>query len=126
MKLYKLLFIFLIGMISFTVLGSTTHREQKLKSVFKIEKSIEVNAVNVESNASFKGFISESRQNYINSIVIRTNDNPTINYNYKALLDVGWHFNKGYNYISHYKEKLTSKYKYEAISSKSFRIRYLC
>lgn len=116
----------LIGMVSLTVLGSTTHLEQKQKPVFKVEQSIYVNAINVESNANFKGFSSESRQNSINCIVALKNDNLTLNQSYTALLDVGWHFNKGFNYIRHYKEKLNPSYRFVGIQVNKNRVRNVC
>ena len=120
MKFIKSLFILLIGMISLTVLGSTTHQEQKQKPVFKAEQSLEVNAVNVDVVFGAVEFRQEAQSN----ITLLNKEKPRLNY--EAVLDVGWEFQKGYSYISHYKEKLNSTYQFTANSPDKYRVRADC
>lgn len=120
MKFMKSLFILLIGMISLTVLGSTTHQEQKKKPVFAVEQSFQVNAVNVDNTF----LVAEIRQDSQSNITLFNKEKPKLNY--EAILDVGWEFPKGYSYISHYKEKLNSAYKYCADPDNKKRTRSDC
>jgi hypothetical protein len=96
MRFIQSLLMLVIGMISFTVLGTTTHQEQKQKPVFKMEQSLQLNTVNVEllsvvSEATiFKGF------NY-NESFLKQAKRPTLN---EAIGDVGWKSHKE-NYNKH-------------------------
>lgn len=81
MRFLRSFFILLIGMISFTVLGTTTHLEQKQKPIVKMEYSVPVTVVNVVIANEF-GLLNQS------------ND------------DVGWKTNDYLVAIIHYKEKL--------------------
>jgi hypothetical protein len=95
-------------MISFTVLGTTTHPEQKQKTIVTMEYAIPATVVNVASLkavsydiASFRKTISETKLFYFNHEPLLIN----------PLDDVGWFSEKLSINKIHYKEKLNKDYK---------------
>lgn len=108
MRLIKSFLILLIGMISFTVLGTTTYPEQKQKTIVNTEFVIPGTVVNVASLkavsydiAGFRKTISETKLFYFNHEPLLIN----------PLDDVGWISEKISINKSHYKEKLNKDYK---------------
>ena len=96
---------FAIGMMSFTVLGTTTHQEQKLKPAIEMDYDvIQTEAVNVEITEMPNVFV---QMHFIaNQTYVKTETGKATT---SVADDVGWHSGK-VKYENHpFKEKLNSQ-----------------
>jgi len=108
MRLIKSFLILLIGMISFTVLGTTTHLEQKKKTIVYTEFTFPVTVVNVASDKAVFYDIASNRTAVPKTKLCNYNKEPILS---NALDDVGWTY-KSIQFIkTPYKEKLNKDYK---------------
>ena len=108
MRLIKSFLILLIGMISFTVLGTTTHPEQKKKTIVHTEFTFPVTVVNVASEKAVSYDIASNRTTVPKTKLCNYNNEPVLS---NPLDDVGWIY-KNIQFIkTPYKEKLNKDYK---------------
>ncbi len=108
MKNIRSVFILLIGMISLTAFASTSKLDQKQKTEFKIEPSVQIEAVNVAND--FQVVFVLTRTTFLNNSEVKgfaiSNVNPFL----AELTDVGWKRKKqSYQSIS-YQDKLLENY----------------
>lgn len=107
MRLIKSFFILLIGMISFTVLGTTTHPEQKEKTIVHTEFTIPVTVVNVASEKAVSYDIASNRKTFTEIKSCNFNKEPLLS---DPLDDVGWFREKIQLITTAYEEKLNKEY----------------
>ena len=107
MRLIKSFLILLIGMISFTVLGTTTHPEQKEKTIVHTEFTIPVTVVNVASLKAVSYDIASNRKTVPDAKLNEFNKEPLL---INPLDDVGWINTKIQLITTVYKEKLNKEH----------------
>jgi hypothetical protein len=106
MKNIRSVFILLIGMISLTAFASTSKLDQKQKTEFKVEPSVQIEAVNVAND--FQVVFVLTRTTFLNNSEVK---GFTIFINPVAILnDVGWKIEKQTYQLTSYHDKLLENY----------------
>lgn len=106
MKNTRSVFILLIGMISLTAFATTSKLDQKQKTEFKIEPSVQIDAVNVVNDFQV-AFVLTSAP-FLNNSEVKV---FTISINPVAILkDVGWQREKQTYQSIQYHDKLLENY----------------
>lgn len=106
MKNIRSVFILLIGMISLTAFATTSKLDQKQKTEFKSEHSVQIEAVNVANDFQV---ISVSTVAFLNNSEVKVftiSINPVIN----SITDVGWQTEKQTYQLTSYYDKLLENY----------------
>jgi hypothetical protein len=107
MKLKTTLSIILIGMISLTAFATTSKLEQKQKTEFKIEPSVQIEAVNVAND--FQVAFVSTGVTFLESTLVLV-DQRNVEPFLAIITDVGWQSKKqSYQSIS-YQDKLLENY----------------
>lgn len=94
-------------MISFTVLGTTTHPEQKEKTIVHTEFTLPVTVVNVASEKAVSYDIASNRKTVPDAKLNEFNKKPLL---INPLDDVGWIHTKIQLITTAYKEKLNKEH----------------
>lgn len=125
MKFSKLLFTFFVCLTSFAMLGSTTsHMEQKQKTVFTKELQVSINSVIVVPNDLIlvaDDFKSQFTTNEFKVSLSRVGNVFKPNH-LAVVMDVGWQFYKPICYLkTPYKENLRNQFNYPDLPDKTSR-----
>jgi hypothetical protein len=106
MKNIRSVFILLIGMISLTAFASTSKLDQKQKTEFKVEPSVQIEAVKVVND--FQVVFVLTRASFLNNSEVK---GFAIFINPIAILnDVGWKSEKQTYQLTSYHDKLLENY----------------
>jgi hypothetical protein len=108
MKLKSLLSIMLIGMISLTAFATTSKLEQKQKTEFDFEPSVQIEAVNVAND--FQVVFVLTRAHFLNNSEVEVFTISNINPFLAVLTDVGWQDKKQTYQLISYRDKLLENY----------------
>jgi uncharacterized pyridoxamine 5'-phosphate oxidase family protein len=106
MKNIRSVFILLIGMISLTAFASTSKLDQKQKTEFKVEPSVQIEAVNVAND--FQVVFVLTRASFFNNSEVKGFAifiNPV-----SILNDLGWKSEKQTYQLTSYHDKLLDNY----------------
>jgi hypothetical protein len=121
MKNIRSVFILLIGMISLTAFATTSKLDQKQKTEFKSEPSVQIEAVNVANDFQV---VSVSTVTFLNNSEVKV---FTISINPVAISnDVGWQGEKQTYQITSYNDKLLENYNTYKLQNAAVRIRDNC
>lgn len=125
MKFSKMLFMLLACIVSFAMLGSTTsHMEQKQKSVFTKELQVSIDSVIVVQNDLIlvaEDFKSQFTTNEF-KVSLAGLENVFKPNHLAVVMDVGWQFYKPICYLkTPYKENLRSQFNYPDLPDKTSR-----